>query len=113
MLMLVPNAAAQGQADRQELTLEQALAMARQANRSIMVEKTRLAQAQTNLDLAWTALFPTVAAQGKYTRNNLEFKFPIGPDLSVTVQPKNQLDGTVSATVPLIVPRGLRGRAGG
>lgn len=104
MLMLVPNAAAQGQADRQELTLEQALAMARQGNRSITVEKTRLAQAQTNLDLAWTALFPTLAAQGRYTRNNLEFKFPIGPDQTVTVQPKNQLDGTVSATVPLIVP---------
>jgi len=89
---------------RQELTMEQALAMARKANRSLLVERTRLAQAQTNLDLAWTALFPTVVAQGKYTRNDAEFKFQIDPSHSVTVQPKNQLDGSVSFTLPLLVP---------
>jgi outer membrane protein TolC len=98
------TAGAQSEKETQELTLEQALTMARQANRSLTVERTRLAQAQTNLDLAWTALFPTVAAQGKYTRNNIEFKFQ-----DLTVQPKNQLDGTVTALVPLIVPTGYAG----
>jgi outer membrane protein TolC len=37
--------------------------------------RAHLAQAKTNLDLAWSALFPTVAAQGKYTRNNIAFSF--------------------------------------
>jgi outer membrane protein TolC len=98
------SSAAGAEPAKQEVTLDDALAMARKANRSLLVEQTRLAQAQTNLDLAWTALFPTVAVQGKYTRNNAEFKFQIDPVHSVTVQPKNQLDGSVSFTVPLLVP---------
>jgi outer membrane protein TolC len=88
----------------QEMTLEQALSMARRANRSLLVERARLAQAQTNLDLAWAALFPTVAAQGKYTRNNIAFQFPISPTDNLTVQPKNQLDGSVSFAMPLVAP---------
>jgi len=86
-----------------EMTLEQAMEKARRANRSLVALRAHLAQAKTNLDLAWSALFPTVAAQGKYTRNNIEFVFPIGQQL-VTVQPKNQLDGVVSFTLPLIAP---------
>jgi outer membrane protein TolC len=81
--------------------------MARKANRTLVAERAHLAQAQANLELAWTALFPTVAAQGKYTRNNIEFKFPITqtpPIQFLNVQPKNQLDGVLSFTVPLIVP---------
>jgi outer membrane protein TolC len=87
-----------------ELTLEEALAMARRANRSLVVERAHLAQAQTNLDLAWSALFPTVAAQGKYTRNNIAFMFPISQTETLTVQPKNQLDGAISFALPLIAP---------
>jgi outer membrane protein TolC len=88
----------------QELTLDQALVLARKANRTLLVERARLAQAQTNLELAWAALFPTVAAQGRYTRNNIEFKFPVGPTETLTVQPKNQLDGSVSFSMPLFAP---------
>jgi outer membrane protein TolC len=97
-------AAAHAEPMAQELTLGQALALARKANRTLLVERARLAQAETNLELAWAALFPTVAAQGRYTRNNIEFKFPIGPTESLTVQPKNQLDGSVSFSLPLIAP---------
>jgi OMF family outer membrane factor len=86
------------------MTLDQALGMARKANRSLVVERAHLAQAQTNLDLAWTALFPTVAAQGKYTRNNIAFRFQVDPVHTLTVQPKNQLDGTVSFSLPLLAP---------
>ncbi len=53
-----------------ELTLEQALAQARKRNHSLAVDRARLAQAQTNIEQAWAALFPTVAAQGKYTHND-------------------------------------------
>ncbi len=106
---LLAGTAAAGQAPT-GLTLDRALAMARTANRSLMVERAHLAQAQTNLDLAWSALFPTVVAQGKYTRNNLEFKFPLstgaagGAPQLVTIQPTNQLDGSISFTLPLIAP---------
>jgi outer membrane protein TolC len=90
------------------LTLEQALATARKANRSLVVERAHLAQARTNLEMAWSALFPTVAAQGRYTHNNREFGFdmpgPNGTLTHLTVQPKNQLDGTISFIAPLIAP---------
>jgi outer membrane protein TolC len=78
--------------------------MARRANRSLVVERAHLAQAQTNLDLAWSALFPTVAAQGKYTRNYKAFSFPISQTETLTVQPQNELDGAISFTLPLIAP---------
>jgi outer membrane protein TolC len=87
-----------------EMTLEQAMERARRANRSLVALRAHLAQAKTNLDLAWSALFPTVAAQGKYTRNNIAFSFPISASESLTVQPKNQLDGAISFTMPLIAP---------
>ena len=97
-------ATALAEPDAPEMTLEQAMAMARKANRSLRAERAHLAQAQTNLELAWAALYPTVAAQGKYTRNNISFTFPISPTETLTVQPKNQLDGSVSFLVPLLVP---------
>jgi outer membrane protein TolC len=86
-----------------ELTLDQALALARRANRSLVVERARLAQAQTNIEQAWSALFPTVAAQGKYTRNYKQVELMFGPE-PLVFQPGNQLDGIVTATVPLIAP---------
>jgi len=94
------------------LSLDQALTMARKANRSLVAERARLAQAQTNIETAWAALFPTLAAQGKYTRNNIEFKFALSPDSTIpgstpevlTIQPKNQLDGVINAVVPIIAP---------
>ena len=96
-----------------ELTLDRALAMARKANRSLVAERARLAQAQANIDLAWAALFPSVAAQGKYTRNNMEFKFPLtsgtsstpgAPPSFLTIQPRNQLDGAITFVAPLVAP---------
>jgi outer membrane protein TolC len=99
--------AARAQPSVRELSLDQALAMARKVNRTLIAERARLAQAQANLELAWTALFPTVAAQGKYTRNNIEFKFPLTqttPTQLLNIQPKNQLDGAIGFTAPIIVP---------
>ena len=78
--------AARAQESPHELTLDEALALARKANRSLVTERARLAQAQANLDLAWTTLFPTVAAQGKYTRNNISFSFPVSADKTLTAR---------------------------
>ena len=52
-----------------ELTLDQALVLAKRGNKNLVVERARLAQAHTNIEQAWSALFPVVTAQGKYTRN--------------------------------------------
>ena len=92
-----------------ELTLDQALAMARKRNRSLFVERARLAQAQTNIEQAWAALFPTITAQGKYTHNDfasVRFPVPFGDPNAVlkTLQPQEQLDGAVNLTMPLIAP---------
>jgi outer membrane protein TolC len=92
-----------------ELTLEQTLAMARHGNRSLVAERARLVEAEAIVDKAWTVLFPTVSAQGKYTRNNTAFVFARPPDMSggtstLNIQPLNQLDGAVSLVMPLLVP---------
>jgi len=92
-----------------ELTLDQALAMARKRNRSLIVERARLAQAQTNIEQAWAALFPTITAQGKYTHNDTEAKFPFTNPMTnttqvLTLQPQEQLDGQVNLNMPLIAP---------
>jgi outer membrane protein TolC len=107
------------QAER-ELTLEQALELGKKRNKSMAVERARLAQVQTSLSSAWALLLPTIAAQGKYTRNYHEFNFPgavmtdpatgmmvQGPGL--LIQPVNQLDGIVSFNAPLIVPAAYPG----
>ena len=98
-----------------ELTLDQALAMARTRNRNLSVERARLAEVQTTVEQAWAALFPTVSVQGKYTRNNVGIPFagpvtdpntglPTGEIRRITIQPLNQLDGVASAVAPLIAP---------
>jgi outer membrane protein len=94
------------------LTIEQALAMAKRSNRSLVAERARVAQAQTNMEQAWTVLFPTVAVQGKYTRNNAQVPFPafLAPAGAATggetkyIQPFNQLDGAVNASTLLFAP---------
>jgi outer membrane protein TolC len=95
-------------AAERELTLEEALALAKKRNKSIVAERARVAQVQTTLDSAWARLLPTVAAQGRYTRNYAEFQFvtPAGPLL---IQPVNQLDGAISFNAPLIVPAAYPG----
>src|SRR6185437_4054339 len=102
------------------LTMLEALAMAKRANKSIVVARAQLAAAHTNIEQAWAALFPVVSAHGKYTRNYknavLDFgailsayalKNPTGPappDPQTTILKGNQLDGDLNANMPLIAP---------
>lgn len=111
-VLVVMAASARAWAAPRELALDEALRAARKANRTLAAERAHLALAQVNLDLAWTALFPVVAAQGKYTRNNIAVSFALptdnagtaGPPRVLTIQPANQLDGIVNFTAPLLVP---------
>jgi outer membrane protein TolC len=103
-----------------DLTLDQALAEARHANRQLAVNRAQLAGIQTNVEQAWAALFPVITANGKYTRNYKEatlnfsqlFKAegvmtnppPYSTGLDVTILKQNQLDANISATMPLLAP---------
>ena len=103
-----------------DLSVQEALAMAKRANKNIVVARAQLAAAHTSIEQAWSALFPVVSAHGKYTRNYknavLDFgailsayalKNPNGPpppNLQTTILKGNQLDGDLNATAPLIVP---------
>jgi len=109
-LAVVLRIASPAQAEpAREITLDQALSMARKANRNLVAGRARLEQARTNIDSAFAVLFPTVAAQGKLARNNIEFKFPTTGGQTLTIQPTNQLDGVISFTQPLIVPAAYPG----
>ena len=104
---LLALAAPRARAEEITLTLDQALQLARTRNRSLTVERARLAQVQTNVEQAWAALFPTVAAQGKYSHNykQVELGFdPTGMGPKLLLQPSEQLDGAISATAPLLAP---------
>ena len=115
-------------AGERELTLEQALDIAKKRNKNMAVDRARLAQVQTTLSSAWALLLPTIAAQGRYTRNYAEFNFGgagifdkfgvpvIDPTTgfqmttpSLLIQPVNQLDAVVSFNAPLIVPAAYPG----
>ena len=95
-------------AAERELTLDEALALGKKRNKSVVAERARFEQAQTNLDAAWALLLPTIAAQGKYTRNYTKFEFAL-PAGTLLIQPVNQLDGVVSFSAPLIVPAAYPG----
>jgi outer membrane protein TolC len=119
-IVTAPARAATVAAER-ELTLDDALALAKKRNKSLVAERAKVAQAQTSLSSAWARLLPTIAAQGRYTRNNVEFIFPAAPIIDpvtmmqtgmtapLIIQPINQLDGAVSFNAPLIVPAAYPG----
>jgi outer membrane protein TolC len=93
-----------------DLTLDDALALAKRHNYNLVAEQERLAQAQTNITSAWATLLPTIAAQGRYTRNYKQFEFPTAMG-NLLIQPVNQLDGVISFSAPLIVPAAYPGLA--
>jgi len=111
--------AAQLDATPRDLRMLEALAMARRANKNLVVAKAQLAAAHTSIESAWAALFPVVAAHGKYTRNYKNAVLDFGAllsayqlknpgmqpiNLEATILKGNQLDGDINLTAPLIAP---------
>ncbi len=108
-----------------DLTLDQALAAARHANRQLAVNRAQLAGVQTNVEQAWAALFPVITANGKYTRNYKEADLnflqlfqaagvPTNPPanskaLDATILRQNQLDASINASMPLLAPAAYYG----
>jgi outer membrane protein TolC len=60
-----------------------------------------LVQAAADVTAARARLLPSVSAQGRYLRNEEEVALPLGP-FTVTLQPLEQLSGSVTASVPLV-----------
>jgi len=85
------------------LALDDALALARKNNHSLALERGRLSEAQTTVDQAWSALFPTVAGQARFTRNYTAVDIDFA-GANLLLQPLNQWDLGVTATAPIIVP---------
>ena len=85
------------------LALDDALALARKNNHSLVLERARLSEAQTTVDQAWSALFPTVAGQARFTRNYKAVDIDFG-GATLLLQPLDQWDLGLSATAPVIVP---------
>ena len=101
------------------LTMDEALAMAKRANKNLVVERARLAAAHTNIEQAWAALFPVVTAQGRFTRNYKNAVLDFGqllnsyalkdstmppPDFQAVILKQHQWDASINATLPLIAP---------
>jgi outer membrane protein TolC len=105
VLAAAPVASAQ---EPMNLTLDQALQLARQHNRALVVERARLQQAQVQVEQGWAALFPTLAAQGRYSRNYKEVALNFG-GAALLLQPSNQLDASISLSLPLIAPPAYAG----
>jgi outer membrane protein TolC len=92
------------------LTVDAALGLAREHNKDLGAARARLEASAAAIDQARAALLPTLVAQGKYTHNNKEVVIDLGainPNATlppIVVQRREQLDGLLSATVPLVVP---------
>jgi outer membrane protein TolC len=80
-------------ADR-TITLDDALAIARDHNRDLRVSKARLAQTATSVEQVRAALLPLVTAQGKYTHNYKQ----VDLDLGELTAPTTALADTIRAT---------------
>jgi outer membrane protein len=113
LLSCLPLLAGEGRAraadEARQLTLEDALALARKHSWNLKAGRARVAQAQTNISSAWALLLPNVSAQGRYTRNYAQFEFATGPGQTLLIQPINQLDGIIQFTAPLLVPAAYPG----
>ena len=137
---LVLASAGPVQADR-NITLDDAIALARTHNRDLRAARERMAVAEAGVEQARAALLPTLAAQGKYTHNYKEVDFDaaalaeptfaiadvikqnssvaeaaaitavenatraqLAAQPAVVIQKQEELDGVVSASVPLVSP---------
>ncbi len=107
-----PEVARQVDAPARTMSIGEALSIAHRNNRDLAQAKARIAQAHAGVLQAWVALLPQVAAQGKYTHNYKEVKLDFGPEAAaaglpttpIVIQKGEQLDASLTATVPLVVP---------
>jgi outer membrane protein TolC len=86
------------------LTLDEALASARQNNLDLKVARARLEQSRLLSNRAWAGYLPTVAVGGSYTRNSNEavVTLPGGPQ--IVIQPFDQFAAQAEVRQAVIAP---------
>lgn len=67
------------------LTLDEALALAREHNRELRASRARIEQSATGVEQALAALLPRVAVQGRYTHNYKTVSLDLGQQLAAGV----------------------------
>jgi len=67
------------------LSLDEALAAARQNNRDLRAARARLEQSAAAVELAWVAVLPQVVTQGRYTHNYKEVSLDLAEALNASV----------------------------
>jgi outer membrane protein TolC len=92
---LVLTIAGPALADR-SITLDEALALARGHNRDLRAARERIVEASAGVEEARAALFPTVAAQGKYTHNYKEVDFDAAALLAPTFDVADAIKGSTN-----------------
>jgi outer membrane protein TolC len=89
------------------LTVDAAMALAREHNRDLAAARAHLDATEAAVEQARAALLPTLAAQGRFTHNNKQVAIDLGAlDIghSIVIQKSEQLDGSLNASVPIVVP---------
>ncbi len=59
-------------------------------------------QRSAEVDQAWGRILPAFTARGAYTRNQYPVEINLGPGVTATITPANQLDATFTIDVPLV-----------
>ena len=87
------------------LTLDEALAAARQNNLDLKVARARLEQSRLLSNRAWAGYLPTVSVGGSYTRNSNEavIRLPGAPD-EIVIQPYDQFAAQAEVRQAIIAP---------
>ncbi len=88
-------------AARAQPTLRQLLEAADQQNVDRRITLEQRARAAAEYRQAWTALLPSVTAQGTWTHNEIEKIIPFGAD-RITILLSDQLDGLLRFDLPLV-----------
>jgi outer membrane protein TolC len=105
--------AGQGAGGIATLTLQDALSDLDRQNLTLAQVRERAREASAVVFQATSPLVPTVTASGTYLRNSDDFKIVLPPTLGpgvglppggVTIQPLEQLSGTLAVRLPLVVP---------
>jgi outer membrane protein TolC len=101
LLALIWVAPARGQST---LTLDEALCRAGTRNRDLRILRAQLEEQAVAIEQARVALLPQLAAQGRYTHNNRQVTIPLDPRAPTVLQRSEQLDASLTVTVPLLAP---------
>jgi outer membrane protein TolC len=87
-------------------------------NHTLAISKAQLAEQEAQVSVALATLTPIVQVQGAYTRNQypaivklpsslINSQAPTGIFQTITIQPYNQLNGTLALDIPLVNADGL------